>query len=276
MTSAPAPRLSVITICRNDRDALEATIASVRRQRDRDFEYIVVDGGSTDGSLELIRANADLIDRWVSEADSGIYNAMNKGVRMAAGEYCQFLNAGDTFASDTVTAEVLPELDGSADVCYGYVLRARRNGRLRRRSLSPQVDLHLLVQWTSGHIQHQGAFARRSLLMRHPFDESLRIAADYRFWLEAYLDGAVFRRIDTTVAVFDNNGISNTNPELSEAERRRVLGALLPPRAAEDFGRVPHRIAGLYRIPAGRRTGQLLRVLTAAVLKASKLCSKTK
>lgn len=261
-------RLSVVTICRNDRESLRKTLESVRGQRVRNFQYIVIDGGSTDGSVDLIRQNEDIIDFWISEPDTGIYNAMNKGVGYARGEYCQFLNAGDCFADADVTGDVVPLLSGDYDVYYGAVLQARSNGKLKRRRLAREVTLPLLVQWTSGHLQHQGGFTRTSLLRRYPFDESFRIASDYRFWLQAYIEGeSTFCFLDRTIAIFDGSGISNTEQELSLAERRRAQEEWLTPRMISELSRVPHRIHSQYPGRLGKHSERLLRVLNAVMMK---------
>ena len=99
-------KISIITINLNNVSGLENTLSSVRAQTFRDFEQIVVDGGSSDGSVDVIRANSDWIAQWISEPDSGIYNAMNKGVRMASGDYLLFLNSGDCLASPKVLENV--------------------------------------------------------------------------------------------------------------------------------------------------------------------------
>ena len=105
-------KLSVITINFNNRDGLRKTIESVVKQTYKDFEYIIIDGGSTDGSVDVIKEYADKIDYWVSEPDKGIYNAMNKGIDVAKGEYCIFMNSGDVFFSNDVYNEVYEDLRG--------------------------------------------------------------------------------------------------------------------------------------------------------------------
>lgn len=274
-SSQTCPTLTVITICRNDREALQKTLNSVRSQLNRNFQYVVVDGASTDGSAQLLEDNADIIDVCISEPDSGIYNAMNKGVAVATGLYCLFLNAGDTFYTPDVVDQVLPQLDGSHDVFYGYVMRQRSNGKMRRRRLAPHITFHLLVQWTSGHIQHQGAFTRTTMLRRFPFDESLRIASDYKFWLQCYVEGAAtFKRIDTVVAVFDSTGISNTMQTLSEAERLKALGEFIPPRMVQELSLMPHRTHLLLTRSTNRRILRLLHLFNAGAVKLTSMLNK--
>ena len=111
-------KLSVITINYNNRDGLRKTIESVVNQTCKDFEYVIIDGGSTDGSVDVIKEYADRINYWVSEPDKGIYNAMNKGIDVAQGEYCLFLNSGDYLFDNYVLSEVALHLDGT-DVITG-------------------------------------------------------------------------------------------------------------------------------------------------------------
>ena len=110
-------KLSVITICYNDRNGLLKTLESVKSQSSHDFQYIVIDGASKDGSADLLTEYASVIDYSVSESDKGIYNAMNKGIREAKGEYCLFMNAGDTFYANDTVEKALPLLDGTDFLC---------------------------------------------------------------------------------------------------------------------------------------------------------------
>lgn len=120
-------KLSIITINYNNSIGLRKTIESVVSQTDNTFEYIIVDGGSSDGSVDIIKQYADKISQWVSERDGGIYNAMNKGVRMAHGEYIMFLNSGDILYDNNVIGHVLPKL--KADICVGNLV-SDKGGRM--------------------------------------------------------------------------------------------------------------------------------------------------
>ena len=112
-------KISIITINYNDKVGLKKTIESVINQTWRDFEFIVIDGGSTDGGKEILEQNSDKIDYWVSESDNGIFNAMNKGIKVATGDYLLFLNSGDWFYSSNVISDVEKIIDGSVDIYYG-------------------------------------------------------------------------------------------------------------------------------------------------------------
>lgn len=117
-------KLSIITVNLNQADGLAKTLDSVREQSFRDFEHIVVDGGSTDGSLEVIRARADGLAFWASEPDAGIYAAMNKGLRRAQGEYVYLLNSGDRLYSPDTLERVFAHEERGEDLLYGNTVRA--------------------------------------------------------------------------------------------------------------------------------------------------------
>lgn len=122
-------KISVITVNLNNSNGLERTFKSLSSQTFKDFELIVIDGGSTDGSLDLIRKYSTLITYWVSEADKGTYHAMNKGIQAATGDYCFFLNSGDSLAGNTVF-ESLTKVKLWADVVSGNVLKIRENKKI--------------------------------------------------------------------------------------------------------------------------------------------------
>ena len=120
-------KLSIITINFNNCEGLQKTIESVVSQSFKDFEWIVIDGGSTDGSRELLEQYADHITYWVSELDKGVYNAMNKGIKVAKGEYVNFMNSGDVYASASILEDVF-STSHTADVLYGYMMRGSVDG----------------------------------------------------------------------------------------------------------------------------------------------------
>ena len=224
-------KLSIITINYNDAPGLRKTIESVIGQSSRkDFEYIVVDGGSSDGSKAVLEEFSTKIDKWVSEPDKGIYNAMNKGVAMASGEYLQFLNSGDTLHGDSIS-EVLPALQGS-DIVIGRMI-FNNTGNLSTSG----TDLTMKF-FIDNSLPHDAAFIRSTLLKEYPYDESLRIASDWKFFVETIiLHSASYRWIDTVVTEFDCNGISSKNRHLCDEERDKVLAEMLPPRVLIDYKR---------------------------------------
>ncbi len=226
-------RYSVITINYNNREGLRHTIESVVGQVCNDYEYIVIDGGSNDGSVEVIRAFESQISFWLSEDDSGIYNAMNKGVSHAHGDYCIFINSGDVFYDDTALQRIM-ELDCDKDVIVGKVTIDDRNTII---SPPPGGELTLYHLY-SGAIPHQGSFIRTELLRKYPYDEELKISSDWKFFVQVLiLDNCSVSFVDEYVARYDLNGLSSRNPELMRKEKDDYLKSIFPPRLLEDYFR---------------------------------------
>ncbi len=225
-------KLSVITINYNNREGLARTLHSVAGQKLSDaqkceVEHIVVDGGSTDGSTAAIEQNAPNLSSWVSEPDHGIFNAMNKGIAMAKGEYVNFMNSGDTFHSPDVLAAVLPLLDGKDF----YIGHQQNTGEKTNRILAPQeVSAALLLHKA---LSHQSAFIRTGLLRKRPYREDLRLVSDWEQMLyEMVFNNASYGLLDFVVADFDTTGASHQarNRRIYQEETEKVLRELLPPR----------------------------------------------
>jgi len=244
-----APSVSVITVVYNGAGTLDKTIRSVRAQEGVSLEYIVVDGGSDDGTLDIIAGCRDDITAWVSEPDQGIYDAMNKGVRLAAMDWLVFMNAGDVFRNENIVAKAM-KFSSDADLIYGscaYDVEGITQGM----SAKPIEDI-----WKGMPFSHQALFVRRDLLLRHPFDINLKIAADYEFIAAMYKDGRRFVDCGELIAVMDATGVSRERrletyaewaavakqyfdrPEVAAYHRRRrmmerfkgPLRRLLPPK----------------------------------------------
>ena len=216
-------KLSIITINLNNKDGLQKTIDSIVSQTFKDFEWIVIDGGSTDGSRELMEQYADHFTYWVSEPDKGVYNAMNKGIRVAKGEYLQFLNSGDWLWNETALERCFSH-GFTADIAYGDVYFYRENGFNERR-YSDHLSLRYLYKTA---ICHNSTFIKRVLLANELYDESLKIVSDWKFFLIQFMNGKSFEHINEFVISFDKSGISSVNKELLEQERSDVLKRTLP------------------------------------------------
>ena len=215
------PKLSIITICFNDLEGLKKTVESVRAQDFGDMEYIVVDGGSTDGSAEFIRDNAGSFTKWISEKDKGIYDAQNKGWKMASGEYCLFLNSGDFLADKSVLSSVFSVAKGS-DIVYGDLIVDNGHDPYYKLGQPNPVTFEDMIYST---MFHPAAFIKRSLLSeRNGYDESFRIVADYDFFLEMICVKKVSTQyIATPIAVFNTAGVGSdpANQAKHKEERRR-------------------------------------------------------
>jgi glycosyltransferase involved in cell wall biosynthesis len=229
------PRLSLITINLNNAEGLESTLESVETQKYTDFEYIIIDGGSTDGSLELIKDfhSERFPVQWISEQDKGIYNAMNKGILRSTGEYVFFLNSGDKLASAEIL-EYAMHLNHSADIVYGNMFICL-NGHVVEKFIGKGsisfMDLYL------SSVKHQATFIRRALFDKFGlYDESKRIVSDWEFFIKTLGIGNVsYKYINEYITYFDNNGISNNLHEIRISERMDVLNRYLPPMIRDDY-----------------------------------------
>lgn len=193
------PKVTVITVCRNNKNALQLTMCNVSTQQYPYLEYIVVDGNSNDGTLELLEKYQGLLNKWVSEPDNGIYDAMNKGAEMATGEWVIFMNAGDTFADAAVLSRIFEESRQDADVIYGDVIKG---GVIK--VAEPPHNAHRM------YFCHQSALVRRSLLLQYPFDTNHHMSADFKQMKTLFLKGYEFLQLPFPVARFDLSGVSNT------------------------------------------------------------------
>ena len=224
-------RFSVITINYNNKEGLEHTIESVLSQTNKDYEYIIIDGGSTDGSVDIIKQNADHINYWVSEKDKGVYNAMNKGIAQAKGDYLVFMNAGDCFH----TPDILELMcDYQEDIICGKVFKG--NTTIPSGHYKPTITL---VDLMRGSLPHQAMFIKRELMVKHPYDENYKILSDWKFCIQALVfDNCTFRNSDVIVADYDITGISSNSKGLLPKEREQILKELFPPRIIADYQRL--------------------------------------
>ena len=215
-------KISVITINFNGGSQLENTLQSVASQTYRDFEFIVIDGGSSDQSLELLDKYSKKITFWVSEPDSGIYNAQNKGLIKAKGEYVLFLNSGDSLFSARIFEDVVEFLDGT-DIVYGDLM-IRGKGKEWIKKYNENVTFSYFLKDT---LPHQGSFLKRALFNAIGFyNENLIVSSDWEFFLKAIsLKSTTLTYLNFVVANYDYTGISSKpeNEEMIEREKRSVL-----------------------------------------------------
>lgn len=223
-------KLSIITINYNNREGLQKTIESVINQTFTNFEYIVIDGGSTDGSVDIIKKYADKIDYWISEPDNGIYHAMNKGILKAQGEYCNFMNSGDILYSDSTLMEIFSQTFTQDIIIGKYASIQNPKG-----TKYPVTNMTLLCL-CHNHPNHQSTFIKRVLFKDRLYDETLKIVSDWKFFIEMIIyKNCSFAITDTIVAFYDLEGISSLNKELYEQECDKVLRTILPDRIYQDY-----------------------------------------
>lgn len=218
------PKLSIITINFNDSIGLNKTMNSVFDQTFKDFEYIIIDGGSEDGSVELIEQNQDRITHWVSEKDRGIYHAMNKGIETSQGNYLLFLNSGDTLASPTALVDFIDHPSFTGDVIYGDY-KFENGNKIYPDNLYPSYFMK-----TS--LPHQSTiFNKKVFELMGKYDEKYKIGADRAFFIKCYLSGKfIFQHINYFLTIFDLSGVSN-DPEF--LKRKKEEDELL---LSEEYG----------------------------------------
>jgi len=209
-------RFTIITVCYNASATIKETIASVLSQTYRELEYIVVDGKSSDGTVGILQSIADERFIFVSEKDTGIYDAMNKGLKMAGGDYLIFLGADDTFYDNGVLERVTEKITDGNDVIYGDVMLKKRK-RLYNGAFT---------RWTWGHrnISHQCIFYPKSVYSRYQYDERYRSVADWDYNLRLLIDGFRFTYIKETICTFnDADGLSSSSKDREFLKVRRKM-----------------------------------------------------
>jgi len=210
-----SPKVTIVTVTFNAEDFLEETILSIVNQTYQNIEYIIIDGASTDGTIDIIKKYEDNIDYWISEPDDGIYFAMNKAIEKASGEWINFMNAGDTFFSLDTVSNVMTQKQDNAELIYGNFLIKEHN-RIKKAWEPSQWDLHMPFC-------HQTLFTKTSIMKEELFDTSFRLAADHNFIFKMYKKNKKFNYIDSTIAIFTLGGFAESNALLMNIESLKVL-----------------------------------------------------
>jgi putative colanic acid biosynthesis glycosyltransferase len=212
------PIVSIVTVVYNSASDIEATICSVLNLSYTKIQYIVVDGGSTDGTLSIIEKYRNRIDVIISEPDKGIYDAMNKSISYCNGEWVNFMNSGDKFNSPATVDEIFEniQLHKNDSLIYGKHKVAYGNKILPKTS-NPISEL-----WKGMTIQHQSIFLRKSILEVYPFNTSYKFAADYDLVYNCYKRGLVIRFVNIFVSIVSANGVSESNSFNTYAEFKKI------------------------------------------------------
>jgi glycosyltransferase involved in cell wall biosynthesis len=209
---------------------------SVVDQTYANYEYIIIDGGSTDGSVDVIREYANKITYWVSEPDRGIYNAMNKGILQARGEYLHFLNSGDWLIDKNTYYSVFDQAV-KTDILYGDVNVVYSKSKVVKLTLPQEAELSMLF-FINNAFNHQAAFISRNLFINSMYDENYKIFSDWEFFMQKIiLENCSIKYLDQTIVNYDANGFSN-NPDyfkLHTKEKDTILSQLLPARMLSDY-----------------------------------------
>ena len=255
-------KLSIITINYNNAEGLRKTLASVVVQTYSDIEHIIIDGGSSDGSVDAIKeyvaANPKKDPflkhtiKWVSEKDSGIYNAMNKGIRKASGSYVEILNSGDVLAAPDVTERMISVLNSlnlnslniteNVPILYGNMLKSYDGKKIINRDTcgNGMYTPESFLYFYKGTLNHDCAYIRRDLFEKYGlYNEEMKICSDWEWYVRAIVLGGekpVYTNIDVTI--FDMNGVSESygkNADIIKRERREYLEKILPPSVLRDY-----------------------------------------
>lgn len=216
-------KLSIITINYNNFQGIEKTIKSIVSQTFSDFEYIVIDGGSSDGSLEVIQKYSDKIDFWISEPDSGIYNAMNKGIRQAKGEYLLFINSGDYLEGINSLSKIMDNVS-SVDIVYFNLKVMNPDNSFFIKEYPEKVDFGYFMTKT---LPHPASFIRKELFLKYGvYNEKMKIVSDWAFFTHAICDKKCsYKYVPEYFSVFMLDGISSSpkNSNLIKEEKDKYL-----------------------------------------------------
>lgn len=214
-------KLSIITICYNVKDEIERTCQSIVNQTNQNFEWIVVDGGSTDGTLDILNKYKDRMNIFISEPDTGIYNAMNKGITRATGEFLNFMNGGDCFASTFVIDDFLKQDTNNVDVLYGNRNFIVSNGNSWMNTFPEELSK---LYFYNHCINHQSSFIRRSLFDKYGlYNEQYKIISDWEKWIVFIINGCVFKHWNYVVANFYDGGVGSTLSPRHLSERKEIV-----------------------------------------------------
>jgi glycosyltransferase involved in cell wall biosynthesis len=220
-------KLTIITVTYNCRDDLEKTMASIREQTVQNFEYLVIDGGSTDGTLDVIEKGREWISSYISKKDRGVYDAMNKGIRRAGGRMIYFLNAGDTFYSRDAVEQILnADQNSQWDVLYGHAALASGGHQWIKKQPAHLTKSYLLLN----NVCHQSMVYKKRLFSEYgDYDREEKIFADYKHLLSLFFSNKVrFKHTDYVLCSYDTNGQSSKKSFLYTFKHRyRILRPFL-------------------------------------------------
>lgn len=226
-------KFSIITVNYNNKEGLRHTIKSIIHQTYRDFEFIVIDGGSTDGSVDLLKEHDKEISYWVSEPDGGIYQGMNKGIIKARGEYLNFMNSGDCFYANDILEKV-SNYNFDADFIVGKDYHY--NGETHHGHASIQPPRTTMIHFFIATLDHQSSFIRRELFCNSLYDETHRLVSDWIFFTEKIvIEKKKVQFIPDIICWREEGGLSDQQKGKNRKERNEYLQQLLPYGVYEDY-----------------------------------------
>jgi glycosyltransferase involved in cell wall biosynthesis len=221
--------ISIITVNLNNVAGLGKTMESILYQSTTNFEYLIIDGGSTDGSVDLIEKYVNQLTYWVSESDSGIYDAMNKGIKAATGKYCLFLNSGDYLYNHMVIENIEKYLTLDNDLVYGNFILTTTNNTQIIKTPPQKITFDFLFDSS---LPHNATFIKRDLFDLYGYyNTNYKIVADWEFFYNTIINKHIkTKHIDLTISVFDGSGISNDKKYRKQLliERENIKKIYLP------------------------------------------------
>jgi len=215
-------KISIITVVYNAGRFFEWTLKSVRDQKYEGFEYIVIDGGSTDNTLELIEKYSSIVSKWISEPDDGLYSAMNKGIRMATGDYVMFLNAGDIFYNEYTLENIFAGTKPESDVFYGETMIMDQSGKdigMRRLKAPENLSWKSLIDGML--VCHQSFIVKRSIAPE--YNLRYKIASDYDWMMNCLKEAKVITNTNLIISKFLDGGINKHNIRKALYERFLIM-----------------------------------------------------
>lgn len=226
MTKIKENIISVITVCYNAEHNLEKTILSVLNQTYSNIEYIIIDGGSTDGTIDIIRRYVNRLSYWTSEPDNGIYDAMNKGIQKANGEWLNFMNAGDVFSSTMILEQMSGAIKSGIRILRGNIIRIYPKFRVKSVGVTAQDPS--LMDMFDNTFHHQACLISVSLFRQFGlYSTDYRLCSDWKFFFDCVvLHNVKSQYVDLTVAYFKMDGTSTNNSILYRREQENYLKKL--------------------------------------------------
>ena len=271
------PKLSIITVNYNNYAGLKMTLDSLKKQSFTDYEHIIIDAASTDGSVDVIRQYAsDAVENviWVSEKDKGIYDGMNKGIQKSVGDYVYFLNSGDCLCDDVLRGI---DFDGTRYIWGDMLLDQGQKGQLKR--IAPDIpDLYFFV---TDSLSHQACFIHRSLFKNHLYDLRYKIVADWAHCFQCIaLEGCTFKHLPLWVSVCDGTGVSSIYADVQNERCRWLEENLSEPMLNSLADLVQYKLSGLHKLAPflaqTRRFKRRMRLMVSILFKVHAFFSQNK
>jgi glycosyltransferase involved in cell wall biosynthesis len=257
ITENNPPLISIVTIVKNKEQAIENTMLSVLAQTYTNMEYIIIDGASTDGTVSKVKKFEEQIKngmfpnfseanfKWLSEPDTGIYNAMNKGIRLAKGVWINFMNAGDSFFNNAVVQKMLAH--AKAQLIYGDIMMIKNGKKYFLQKGQKRLSF---LDFYVGYISHPATFFQKELFNLYGvYDEKYKIVSDWAFYIKAIvINGVSTQYINNTVVNYDLTGLSSLAKQKQIEERNDVFRCMIPEKILNDYKKIPISLLKLFYV----------------------------